>query len=248
MDGKYSLRIVNSYTPDTLPLNRLAEYLEALSRLLSEPKEVHFDSVVAGSAVLKVKVDDPARAKVAARINGLRQDTASKEAIKAFADIDTLLRKDSANGELIGDGGAVILRFPGITRPEPLEFGPFKQDGTLEGVVIRVGGKDDTIPIHLKDGDVVHSGLNATPEMAKKIILHYLGDTIRVSGTGTWFREANGTWLLKSFKISDFEVLSDAPLTNVVKSLREIHGSTWNEVPDAVRSLLEDRYDNGGTN
>jgi hypothetical protein len=247
MDGKYSLRIVNSYTPDTLPLNRLAEYMEALSRLFSEPKEVHFDSVVAGSAVLKVKIDDPARAKVAARIIGLRDDTAPKEAIKAFADIDALLRKDGANGELIGDGGAVILRFPGITRPEPLEFGPFKQDGTLEGIVIRVGGKDDTIPIHLKDGDVVHC-LDATPELAKRIAHHYLSDTLRVNGTGTWFREANGTWLLKRFKISEFEVLSETPLMNVVESLRKVQGSTWNEVPNAIRSLLEDRYDNGGTN
>lgn len=247
MDGKYSLRIVNSYTPDTLPLNRLAEYMEALSRLFSEQKEVHFDSVVAGSAVLKVKIDDPARAKVEARIIGLREDTAPREAIKAFADIDTLLRKDGANGELIGDGGAVILRFPGVTRPEPLEFGPFKQDGTLEGVVIRVGGKDDTIPIHLKDGDVVHC-LDATPELAKRIAHHYLGDTLRVSGMGTWFREANGTWLLKRFKISEFEVLSETPLMNVIESLRKVQGSTWNEVPNAIRYLLEDRYDNGGTN
>ena len=142
MDGKYSLRIGNSYTPDTLPLNRLAEYLAALSRLFSEPKDVHFESVVAGSAVLKVKIDDPARAKVATRINGLRDDTAPKDAAKAFDDIDSLLRKDGAIGELIGESGAVILHFPGSSRPEPMEFGPFKQEGTLEGVVIRVGGTE----------------------------------------------------------------------------------------------------------
>lgn len=246
MNGKYSLRIVNSYTPDTLPLSRLAEYMAALSRLFSEPKDVHFESVVPGSAVLKVKIDDPARAKVAARINGLRDDTASKDATKAFADIDSLLRKDGANGELIGDSGAVILHFPGNSRPEPMEFGPFKQEGTLEGVVIRVGGKDDTIPIHLKDGDVVHC-LNATSELAKRMAHHYLGVTLRVIGTGTWFREANGAWLLRDFKITDFDELSDTPLVEIVDSLRKVQGSTWGEVPDAVRALLEDRHD-GGSN
>ena len=247
MDGKYSLRIVNSYTPDTMPLNRLAEYLAALARLFGEPKEVHFDSVVAGSAVLKMKIDDPAKTKIEQRITELQQGTAAKDAIKAFADIDALLRKDSANGELIGDGGAIILRFPGVTRPEPLEFGPFKQEGTLEGVVIRVGGKDETIPIHLRDGEIIHIGLYAKPELAKRIAQYYLSETIRVTGTGTWFREANGTWLLRDFKITDFEVLNDRPLTGVVDSLRKVQGSTWNEVPEPIRSLLEDRH-GGGSN
>ena len=247
MDSRYRFRIANSYTPETLPMERLAEYLAAFARLLGEPASVHFQTVEAGSAVLVVEVDQPAQPRVDQRVHGVKNGTAPKDAMKSYSDLDEMLRKDNAKGDLTGDNGAIILLFPGVDRPAPLVFGPFKQDGSLEGQVIRVGGKDETIPVHLRDGAIIHIGLNATPEIARKIAQYYLGPTLRVHGTGTWFREADGTWLLKSFKIVEFEVLDEAPLRDVVSSLRKVMGSTWHEVPDAVRTLLEERHGDGST-
>ena len=117
-----------------------------------------------------------------------------------------------------------------------------KQNGTLDGEVIRVGGKDDTVPVHLRDGPVIRTGLFTTPDIARRLAQHYLGATVRVQGTGHWLRSADASWSLKSFKIVDFEVLDETPLTEVVAGLRRVEGSRWSDVPDPVADLMNDRH------
>ncbi|MEI9409154.1 hypothetical protein [Mesorhizobium salmacidum] len=246
MSTNYRFRIADSYTPETLPMERLAEYMAALAKLLGEPQGVHFDDVKAGSAVLVAKVDTPARPKVRERVYMLRNGNAPLEVIKAFNELDDLLRKDNATGELTSDDGGVVIPFPGREKPQLLTFGPFKQDGSLEGQVVRIGGTDETVPVHLRDGAIIHIG-QTTPDTARQIAPHLYGPTLRLHGTGTWFRDGDGGWHLKSFKISSFEVLDDADLDKVVGALRRVKGNTWNEVPDPVRALLEERHGRGGT-
>jgi hypothetical protein len=246
MSKTYRFRIADSYTPETLPMERLAEYMAAFAKLLGEPQGVHFDDVREGSAVLVANVDVPAQPKVRDRVYRLRTGDAPQDVVKAFNDLDELLRKDNATGELAGDDDEVVVPFPGRNRKPPLTFGPFRQDGSLEGQVVRIGGTDDTVPVHLRDGDIIHIG-QTTPEAARLIAPHLYGPTLRVHGTGTWFRDGVGAWLLKSFRISSFEVLDDADLGRVVDALRRVKGSTWNEVPDPVRVLLEERHGRGGT-
>jgi hypothetical protein len=53
-------------------------------------------------------------------------------------------------------------------------------------------------------------------------------------------------WELRSFRISDFEVLDDAPLLEVVGKLRKVKGSDWSAVPDPVRTLLAERLGDEG--
>ncbi|MGB3390245.1 MAG: hypothetical protein WBA88_19930, partial [Pseudaminobacter sp.] len=71
MSTNYKFRIADSYTPDTLPMERLAEYMIALAKLLGEPHDVHFDAVRKGSAVLVAKIDAPAQPKVRERVRRL---------------------------------------------------------------------------------------------------------------------------------------------------------------------------------
>lgn len=238
---EYQFHIDDSFTPATIPMERLGEYIKALAQLMGETGSVHLDCVSEGSVVLHAAIDQPAQVKVRDRVSGLGGRTASKEVARAFGVLDDMLRKDNATGRLVEVGGQVVIPFPGRNRPEPVVFGPFKQDGTLEGQVIRVGGKDDTIPVHLRDGAVVHTGLNATEDVARRIAQHLLGPTVRVHGTGTWLREGDGTWHLKSFRITDFDLLDETPLDGVVARLRAVRGSGWSDVPDPVRELLEDR-------
>lgn len=242
---EYRFHIDDSFTPTSIPMERLGEYVKALAQLMGETAGVHLARVTEGSVVLHAQIDEPAQVKVRERVIGVVGKTASKDVMKAYGALDEMLRKDNATGKLVDGTGSVLIPFPGKHRPEPVVYGPFRQDGTLEGQVIRVGGKDDTIPVHLRDGAVVHTGLNTTEDVARRIAQHLLGPTIRVHGTGTWFREGDGTWQLKSFRISDFELLDETPLGDVVARLRAVRGSGWSEVPDPVRELLEDRY--GGT-
>ncbi|CAN7706002.1 hypothetical protein LJR220_006915 [Bradyrhizobium sp. LjRoot220] len=245
MAAEYRLRIESDMTPDTFPMDRLAEYLGALAKLLGKSKSVHFADIESGSAIVVARIDDDARASVVDRIRGLPAGFGPKDALKAYSDIDEMLRRDGATGCLLSEEYGIVIPFPGRERPEPIVFGPFKQDGTLDGQVIRVGGSDDTVPVHLRDTDTIHTHLHATPEIARRIAQHLLGPVVRVHGTGTWFRGEDGIWELKSFKITDFELLGDEPLTEVVRNIRKIGGSQWNEVPDPVRFLIEQRRDDG---
>lgn len=238
---EYRFHIDGSYTPATIPLARLAEYMGALGQLIGEKSYVQFGGVAAGSVILSATVDEPAARKVSTRLVDLSRDGGDKEARRAFTVLEDMLRKDSATGRLADADGALVIPFPGKTRPEPVIYGPFKQDGTLVGQEIRVGGKDETVPIHLRDGELIHTGLNATVEMARRIAPHLLGPAVRVHGVGTWVRHGDGAWELRAFRLNDFEVLDDSPITDVVARLRAVRGSGWSEVPDPVRELLEER-------
>jgi hypothetical protein len=245
MENEYRFTIDGPYTPATIPMDRLADYMGELARLLGESTSVHLGTIESGSTVVVARVNDDAAPKVQDRVARLKSGGAPPDAIKAFHALDELLRNDNATGSLTGHGSGVIIPFPGRNRPEPLVFGPFKQDGTLDGEVVRVGGTDETVHIGLRDGAVIHSGLHTTPDIARKIARYLLGPIIRVHGTGNWCRAGDGSWEIKSFKVVDFEVLSDASLREVVSKLREVKGSVWGEVPDAIQSLLSERHDDG---
>ena len=242
MERQYRFRIADSFTPQTLPMERLAEYVAAFAKLLGEKENVHFESIEPGSAVLVATIDVPARPKVRDRLVALRDGRAPSDAQKAFSELDEMLRKDNATGAVSNEAGDVVIPFPGRNRPEPLVYGPFRQDGTIDGQLIRVGGKDETVPVHLRDGAIIHTGLICTPEIARRVALHLYGPTLRVHGTGTWFRTGAGEWELRTFRISDFEVLDEVPLLTVVSDLRKVKGSDWSELPDPVRALLAERH------
>ena len=53
---EYVLRI-DAFTPDTMPMARLAEYLGALARLLGHAEHTHFVRLEEGSAKLVHRVD-----------------------------------------------------------------------------------------------------------------------------------------------------------------------------------------------
>lgn len=241
----YSFHIEESFSPDTIPMERLAEYLREVARLLGERSAVHFSGVSEGSVALHAVIDQPSIVRVAERISSIDSPNPIADATKAYTILDDMLRKDNATGSLRDDQDRVVIPFPGKNKTSPLSFGPFKQDGTLSGQVIRIGGKDETIPVTLRDGDAILTRLSTNEETALRLSKHYLGQTIRVHGVGTWIRNTDGVWKLESFKINDFDLLDETPLDEVVTRLRSAQGSEWGSVPDPVSDLLAERTDNG---
>jgi hypothetical protein len=248
MTNEYTFRIADSYTPDTLPMKRLSEYVAAMAKLFGEEAYVHFSGVVEGSAVLKAIVDEPARPKVSSRLYSLKTGNPAKDVLKAADELDRLLKEDNATGTLQGTDDGVVIPFLGRNKPAPLVYGPFRQSGTLEGQLIRVGGKDETVPVNLKDGDVVHTGLYCSMELAKRIAAHFLGPVLRVHGVGGWLRLEDGTWALQNFRINEFEVLDDAPLLDVVEEIRDNQSGNWHFGEAPIKDLLDERNGEGGVN
>lgn len=233
---------IDVFTPDTLPMARLAEYMARLADLLGHEQSVHFDRIEKGSAVLVPKIDDPDVPKVQERLQAVRRHAGPKDAQKAFEQLDRMLAKDNAIGTLIEDTDAEIIKFPGRTRPQPITYGPFNEQGALSGVLIRIGGKDETVPVHIQDGDVIYK-CNTNREIARELAHHLFASPIRVKGSGRWHRDEEGAWELDRFNISEFEELDDAPLGEAVQKLRAVPGSGWKDSVDPLGELQRLRGD-----
>lgn len=227
--------IIDGYTPDTLPLGRLAEYLKNFANLVGPTSDVRFERVGKGSAALINRAPQEVIPDVRARITAAQHGAGPKEAVSGFVGLKGLLVMDKTTGR-IKEEHRKILEFPKVS---VAHYGAIYEDGTLEGIVIRIGGKDQTIHIHLKDGERTYSCFTTSLERAKALrpyLLEY-EKPIRVSGKGKWNRTPSGQWELQEFKIGDFEELRNDELQQVLERMRQVPGSGWDTIDDPIAEL-----------
>jgi len=223
---------IDAFTPATLPMSRLAEYLVQLAELLGSQEHVHFLNVKKGSAIPQARVDFPAIPKVQARLQLAHSVDAPDELRKPFEAINRLLKADNAKATLKA-GNVVYVKFLGRDIPDEKPY-RLKEAGSLDGIVIRIGGTDRTIPVWLAslDGETIYKGIETTPETARSLIGHYLGKPVRVHGQGVWERSSEGCWRLDSFHIAHFEELDEAPADEVFARLASHPGNGWAKLED----------------
>ncbi|MBA3324179.1 MAG: hypothetical protein H0T41_02485 [Rhodobacteraceae bacterium] len=234
MTNTYTLHI-NAYTPQTIPMARLARYMQSFAALLGHERAVHFAELRDGSTGLVARVDFEDVPKVRAKLDQIVRGEGDGESRRARDEIDRLLADDNATGFIEGSN-AKVIDFPGAARPRPQQYGPFNQEGSLDGLVVSVGGADATKHVQLRNGDIKYTGLETDLETARRLGKH-LFEAVRVSGTGRWIREEDGAWTLKTFKVRDFVVLRDESLRKAVEGLRAVEGSDWKSMADPVATL-----------
>jgi hypothetical protein len=237
---EYELRI-DAYSPETIPMVRLAEYMADLATLLGEYKSVHFVRLAKGSTRLVHAVEYEAEPKIRERVQSVRNDEGPIEAVRAARNIDRRLAHDNASGELIDPTKSRIIDFPGRKRFSQPLYGPFNQSGTLDGIPIRVGGEADPVPVHLEEPGLPPHICYASRAVAREIAPHIFSTMIRAEGIGRWHRDSDGKWLLDRFTIHSFKKLKDAPLTEVVERLHSIPGK-FRELEDPIKKLRELRH------
>ena len=131
---------------------------------------------------------------------------------------------------------------PAHDRPSPRTFGPFNERCSFDGMLIRVGGKDEVVPVHLQAANKIHV-CNADRDMARRLAPHLYQGTLRVWGEGRWEREVDGSWKLHRFNVSEFKLLDDTPLGQVVEQLRAVKGSGWKKLDDPIAEIMRLRRD-----
>lgn len=227
---------LSAWAPDTLPMARLVKYLEQLSVLFGHKDSVHFLKVVKGSAIPCILVDAPAHADVERRLRMADSAEASEDANRAYRQVNVLLREDGSSATLRLKGGAKVLEFKGAKILLAEEVVLFEQ-GELDGVVIRVGGRDATVPVHLEGENAQFFPCNTSRDIAKELARHLFGEPVRVAGRGKWRRTCEGVWELVQFDIHSFQPLDATPLDQAITKLRQVQGSDWNSLENPLQEL-----------
>lgn len=228
----YTLRIVGSH-PSKLTLERMAVYLSEMAKLMGEKEKVHFDKLATGSAALRAWAEPEAAADVSKRLTlaTVRSDKAPREAVNALDRINELLVQDGKRGELKNPSGVVIYPFPGGKKAQAAKEIVVDQESSITGQVIKIGGRDDSIPLLVRDADGREYPCTiAGSELAKEISAHYLGDQIELSGKGKWKRSIAGAWELVQLNVKSWSPLSD-DWDSAYASMEAI-GLGWSNVPD----------------
>ena len=225
---------IDAFTPETLPMARLAEYLSLLAALYGNKEHVHFSAVESGSALLKVEVEEEFFPKVLDRIGTINAGEPNKEVAKAYQQIDDLLRHDKATGELRAQGKVIF--FPG--RNKRIEETIFVNQWTqIDGVVIKIGGKDSSIPVTIRDLEGATYNCQIYGEdRARELAKHYLGSLLRIRGDAKFARHPQTGWTIQSLVIEDFEVIAIRDLTDIFTDLRNVPNNGWAEEPNPVGS------------
>lgn len=226
---------IDAFTPSTIPMARLAEYVSDLAKMFGNNSSVHLGRIEGGSTVPVVLVDWEAEPKVRARLKAIRNHEAPEEAQQAAKDVDRRLLQDNAKGVVIDPTGSKVLRFCGRENATKLEFGPISQPGVFQGIPIKVGGENDPVPVHLEDGKEKTIVL-AKRSLAKEIAQYLFTSVVRVQGTGRWIRHTDGEWEMLSFQALSFRVIDSASIRKNIEDLRQVQAE-WKKLDDPLGEL-----------
>lgn len=225
---------IDAYSPETIPMSRLAEYMLALAEIFGEKGCVHFQGLKSGSTQILSRVQREAVPKV--RENLMRAPTGK---------LNDMLRNDNAEARLLRSDSNV-LDFPGRRLPRPAKMGPFTQAIEKEGVLVRIGGKDKSAHAIIEDSQGNTWSFEVTRELARDLAGLLYDRPIRLVGTGRWFRDEEGNWQHRDLKAADFQILNADSLANVVGRIRQLPADAWDLGDDPIGHLRALRDDNQG--
>ena len=217
---------IDEFTPDTLPMGRLAEYMASLAKMFGHREHTHFVRLEEGSVGIVKKVDAVDAPKVETRLSGLRVGSASKDALAGQHELETLLANDNAKANLIErSSGRVVLPFVGRDRPRPLVFPPFREDTEIVGQIVNIGGRDASAHATLQDGEIFHVNVSMKRELAKQLAPMLYGPPVRLFGNGKFERQEYGLWKMHDFRVDRYEIAADDVLGDVLARARDVPGN-----------------------
>jgi hypothetical protein len=238
----YKFRI-GAYSPASIPMARLAEYMLAIADVYGERENVHFDSLKKGSTVVVSRVEREAVPKVRDNIQAAQWRESKTPSALAFKRVNKMLQDDNASGEVVR-GRAKVLQFPGCEAVRPAKFGPFNQLVSKDGILVRIGGKDSTAHAQLQDASGVTWSFEVSRELAMQLGHHLFSDPVRLTGQGRAVRNEDGEWEFLTLRAAGFQVLTNESLVDVVARLRSIAGAHPDTDPTGtILSLRDDASD-----
>jgi hypothetical protein len=214
---------VPGYTPETMPLDRLLEYLTQLSIVLGQPGELHLVGVEKGSTrpVIAMRHDVAVKARMRAR--EIAQGGGSQRRRQAFDTIRRMVTEDGGRPAVLKAPEGQILKFPSANIGQDQVIHSLRQPTSIEGTLVRVGGIGENAQLLIQElNGAVIAGCTASRPVAQAMgSLIY--QPIRVSGIGTWRRTEEGKWAIARLHVQTFEALDENELDDVVAKLRALN-------------------------
>ena len=91
-DDKRLIFYIDAYSPETIPMAKLAEYMADFAALLRKDNAVHFADLKKGSTQLVARVEFEDVPKVTTRLHDIRRGNPPKDALKIFEQIELLAK------------------------------------------------------------------------------------------------------------------------------------------------------------
>lgn len=230
--------VIPGHTPETMPLNRLLDYLQQMSLVLGEPEKLHLIAVRESSCAPVFLADPETVVRVSDNAARVQRGDGTKKQVDAFNNLRRMLRKDGVHDRpaVFRSASTVVLSIEAAT--EEISLSGIRQASSADGALIKIGGAGDNTAIQLQDleGRIV-SGFTAKRSLAKELA-HHMWDPVRLFGVGQWARSEDGVWELERMQVHSFEPMEDESLRVTLGKLRGVNVK-WPE--DALERLRQER-------
>lgn len=232
--------VIPGYTPDTMPLNRLIEYLQQMSVVLGDPENLHLIEIRQGSCAPTFHVPKAVALEAHDRAGRVSRGDGTKKQVDAYNRVSRMLRRDARDAgqpAVLRSPKKIILEIP-IAADDLGVLSGIRQASTVDGQLIRVGGAGDDATLQVQDLDGrIMSGFTAKRMLAKELA-RLMWEPVRLSGVGQWGRSDEGAWALERMHVQSYERLDDEGLGVTLERLRSLNVE-WPD--DAYDKMLAER-------
>jgi hypothetical protein len=245
-DGVFFLKI-DGITPTRMKLDILGQYMVEFAKMLGAEQCPRFYKIKRSSTKIGARVPVERDPDVRNRLFLVRNNEGPNDGRSARDRLSERLALDHATGATVIDSlDSNLMVIPVAAVDAPTNVVPVvTKAGSLQGQVIKIGGKQEVVPVQIEDVDGFVYHCLAHREIARKLGRHIFGKTIRVYGFGKWYRDNYGTWQVEDFSISTVDdELDEGPLSNAVESIRAIE-SSWKSLEDPHGQLEKIRNGDG---
>lgn len=229
--------VIPAYTPETMPLDRLIEYLQQIAMVMGDPANMHLVELETSSTAPVFLIPKRAALDAQERTARVSRGEGTKDQHRAYERLRRMVRRDAPGATrpaLLKSTKRVLLEIPAA--PEDLGvLNGVRQATQLDGVLVSVGGVGGSASLRLQllNGQVI-AGLTVSRAKAKEMA-HLIYEPIRVTGPGIWGRNEDGEWALDRMHVEGFEPLTDRSASDVLAELRALKIAWPPDVLDRLR-------------
>ncbi|MCL1511271.1 hypothetical protein DTI93_02490 [Parasaccharibacter sp. TMW 2.1884] len=232
---------VENETPETMPLNIMADLLGELCSLLGDGKYLHLSGIEHGSCAAVIRIDNDYKNLVAENIEKISSGNIPKNLRKNVFSINKILGDNNLRARLDRPWGenkhATLYTFPGIKKEEK-KYYTNSEFFEIQGEIVSIS-KNSKNDVKTEILSPIYGRVKAAvPSASFKKVTKNLFKEVILYGIGMQSLSASGEGKVDSFMIQDVEELEDTPIS----SLLERPSSYFGEIPrDLAERIMNGR-------